>query len=406
MRFVIATLKMAVGSLALNKLRSLLSMLGVIIGVGAVIAMLSLGSAFGDYISSQITVLGTNVLFVRAGQFQHGPLNTMQTLTVEDCEAIMEIPGVRAVTPLASTSATLKAGGNATNTAMIWGVAPSLGEIQDCQIQRGRMFNDAEVRRQARVAVLGPKSAQDLFGDAEPISQSIRIRGVSFEVIGLTKAVGDQGGFNPDDRAIIPYTTCMKQLPPRRDFLPMIMVSTFDKADLPTVTAGMTDTLRHRHHMHTQTDDDFSIRNMAEILDTFQAVSLGLTMFLGTVAGISLIVGGIGIMNIMLATVAERTREIGTRKAIGAKERDIMSQFLIEALVITLGGGVVGLALGWGLMEVGAGIVRRWLTLDPTLQWWSVALSVVISTLVGLCSGLYPAWRASRLDPIVALRCD
>jgi putative ABC transport system permease protein len=198
----------------------------------------------------------------------------------------------------------------------------------------------------------------------------------------------------------------MHQLTPRRDYITVISVSVANKESLAPVMEEIRQLLRRRHHLRSEEADDFFIGNLAEILETFQKVSLGLTLFLGTVAAISLIVGGIGIMNIMLATVAERTREIGIRKALGAKDRDILRQFLIEALVITLGGGLLGLALGWGLMAAGGAIVYQWLKLAPALQWWVVGMSIAISMAVGLVSGLYPAWRASRLDPIAALRYE
>jgi putative ABC transport system permease protein len=406
MRMLLTTLKIALGSLASNKLRSVLTMLGVIIGVGAVIAMLSLGSAFGDYISSQITWLGTNVLFIRAGQQRHGPPIETRTLTVEDAAAILTVPDVRGVSPLAINSGTIKAGNRSSNSAIVDGVAPSYFEVQNVAVEKGRIFTDAEVRRQARVGVIGPKLAQDLFPDLDPLGRELRIGTVHFRVIGITKAIGDQGGFNPDDRIIVPYTTAMRQLAPRRDHLTMISVSVTSKEALDHVSKDITELLRRRHRLQRDEQDDFSVGNLAEILETFQKVTVGLTLFLGTVAAISLVVGGIGIMNIMLATVAERTREIGVRKALGAKERDILRQFLIEALVITLSGGLLGLALGWSIMAIVAKIVQQWIKLDPSLQWWTVGLSVAISVVVALTSGLYPAYRASRLDPVTALRYE
>jgi putative ABC transport system permease protein len=381
-------------------------MLGVIIGVGAVIAMLSLGTAFGDAISGQFASLGTNVLFVRAGQQRHGPMVPVQTLTPDDAEAILALPGVRAVTPMTMNGGTLKAGSKTSGSATIVGVAPSLVDIQNVQIERGRMFTDAEVRRQARIGVLGPKLARDLFPDEDPVGRDVRIGTVHFRVVGVTKAVGDQGGFNPDDRILVPYTTAMHQLTPRRDHVSVIIVGVVDKDSLGKVTEEITHLLRHRHRLRTGDDDDFAIQNLAEILETFQKVTVILTLFLSTVAAISLIVGGIGIMNIMLATVAERTREIGIRKALGAKDRDVMRQFLIEALVITLGGGLLGLLLGWGLMEMVVRMIRDFLKLSAVLQWWVVGMSIAISMAVGLISGLYPAYRASRLDPIAALRYE
>jgi len=400
------TLKIALASLLANKLRSLLTMLGVIIGVGAVIAMLSLGTGFGEVISGQIGKLGTNVLYIRPGQRGMGMVTMVQTLTPEDGEAIVAIDGVRAVSPWSMGSGEIKVGNRNTNAAIITGGSPAFLLTQSYELARGRMFTDAEVRRQARVAVIGPKTAEDLFGQRNPVGQVIKIRGISFDVIGLLEPKGDLGRFNADDQAILPYTTAMRQLPPRRDYVQAIVIDAFRQEDLDRITKDATALLRRRHRIQPGEEDDFDVQNMAQLLETFQAISLGLTMFLGTIAAISLVVGGIGIMNIMLATVAERTREIGIRKALGAKGSDILRQFLIEALVVTLGGGLVGLCLGWGLTAGGAAVVSTWFKIPANLQWWVVAMSIAISTVVGLVSGLYPAIRASRLDPVEALRYE
>ncbi len=400
------TLKIALASLLANKLRSILTMLGVIIGVGAVIAMLSLGTAFGEVISGQIGKLGTNVLYIRPGQRGMGMVTMVQTLIPEDGEAILAIDGVRAVSPWAMGSGEIKVGNRNTNSAILTGASPAFLLTQNYDLVRGRMFADSEVRRQARVAVIGPKTAKDLFGLRNPVGQTIKIRGISFDVIGLLEAKGDLGRFNPDDQVILPYTTAMRQLPPRRDYVQAIVIDAFHQEDLDQISKDVTTLLRRRHRLQPSQENDFDVQNMAQVLAIFQSISLGLTFFLGTIAAISLVVGGIGIMNIMLATVAERTREIGIRKALGAKGRDILRQFLIEALVVTLGGGVVGLGLGWALMAVGAAIVSRWVEISASLQWWVVAMSVAISTVVGLVSGLYPAIRASRLDPVEALRYE
>ena len=399
------TLKIAMASLTSNKLRSILTMLGVIIGVGAVIAMLCLGSAFGMMIQKQISMMGTNVLFVRS--YHRGPGGgRYNPLKPEDAKAILDIKGVKRVSPMTFSSGTLKAGNKSNSTATIMGAAPSLPVIQNIVIEKGMMFDDHHVQGQRRVAVLGPKTAKDLFGDADPVGQRLFIHKQSYLVIGVTKAQGDQMGFSPDDRVLLPFTTAMKQLPPRRNVIDSITVEADSRESLDQVSRDITQMLRRRHHLQADEQDDFMIQNMAEILAAFGLVTLYLTLFLGTIAAISLVVGGIGIMNIMLATVAERTREIGIRKAIGAKDRDILRQFMIEALVVTLGGGLVGLALGWGLMALTAMLLSQWMELSPILQWWVVALAIGVSMTVGLVSGIYPAFRASRLDPVVALRYE
>ena len=400
------TLKIAMSSLWSNKLRSLLTMLGVIIGVAAVIAMLSLGTGFGEVIEGFVGKLGTNVLFIRPGQRGMGVVTMVQTLTPADGEALLAIDGVRAVSPWAMGSGEVKVGNRNTNSAILTGGSPAFLMTQGYEIEQGRMFNDSEVRRQARVAVLGTKTAEDLFASQSPVGQTIKIRGISFDVIGLMKPKGEMGRFNADDQVILPYTTAMRQIPPRRDYVQMIVVDAFEQDDLDRIAEDAAVLLRQRHRIQPGEEDDFDVQNMAQLLETFQAVSLGLTLFLGTIAAISLVVGGIGIMNIMLATVAERTHEIGIRKALGAKDRDILRQFLIEALVITLGGGFVGFMLGWGLTAAGVKVVQTWLDMSAPMQWWVVAMSVAISTAVGLISGLYPAVRASRLDPVEALRYE
>jgi len=402
------TLKIALSSLAMNKLRSILTMLGVIIGVGAVIAMLSLGNAFGQYIRTQVGKTGTDVLYIRAGQFQHGPMSLVQTLTPDDASAILEHTSAKAVTPLvAGNAGTVKAGNKSSATTTVMGVAPSLTQISNIEIQDGgRMFTDDELRRQARVAVIGPKTSRDLFGDLDPVGRTIRIADLPFRIIGQTVELGGQMGQDPDDRVLVPFTTAMTQIPPRRDYIQVAIVGAYNESQLTALTDEIKQLLRRRHHLAADQQDDFSIMNVAEAMRTLSAVTMGLTLFLGTVASISLVVGGIGIMNIMLATVAERTREIGIRKAIGAKDRDILRQFLIEALVITLGGGLLGLLLGWGVMSLTIVVVSKFLALSAQLQWWVVAMAIGISTFVGLVSGLYPAFRASRLDPVEALRYE
>jgi len=400
------TLKIALASLAANKLRSFLTMLGVIIGVGAVIAMLSLGSAFGMVIGEYLGKLGTNVLFVRPGQKGMGVVTMVQTLTPEDAEAMLALPGVKAVTPWAIGSGQIKAGNRNTNSAIVTGTAPTFLSVQNYELSAGRMFDDADVRRASRVAVLGPKTARDLFEDRDPVGRTIKIRGLLFRVLGVFKAKGELGRFNPDDQVVIPYTTAMRQLPPRRDYVQAIVVDAFRRDDLDRISGDISALLRKRHRLQADEQDDFDVQNMAQLLETAQAINVGMTLFLGTVAAISLVVGGIGIMNIMLATVAERTREIGVRKAIGAKDRDILRQFLIEALVLTVSGGLLGLLLGWGLTEGAAAAIRRYLDLSASLQWWIAGLSIAISVFVGLVSGLYPAFRASRLNPVEALRYE
>jgi len=257
------TLKIALGSLANNKLRSSLSMLGVIIGVAAVIAMLSLGSGFGLLIAGYVGKLGTNVLFIRPGQKGMGVVTMVQTLVPEDAEAILGIGGVRAVSPWAFTSGEIKAGNRNTNSAIITGGSPAFTSIQGYEFAEGNMFDDAHVRRQARVAVMGPKTAKDLFGGQKAVGRKIKIRGIGFEVLGVYRSKGELGHFNADDQVIIPYTTAMHQLPPRRDHIQTIVVEAFRAEDLDRIAADIRRLLRHRHRLQAGAQDDFDVQNMA-----------------------------------------------------------------------------------------------------------------------------------------------
>ena len=273
--------------------------------------------------------------------------------------------------------------------------------IRNFEIAKGRSFTEGEVERTARVAVLGSTTAENLFEESDPIGETIKIGGINFSIIGVTKAKGSQGRYDPDDMVIVPYTTAMKQLL-GLDYLHEIDIQTFDNADLEEVQEAITALLRRSHRLLEGAADDFTIRAQAEIVEAASEVSRTFTILLGSIAGISLLVGGIGIMNIMLVTVAERTREIGVRKAIGAKDRDILLQFLIEAIVLTAIGGIIGVALGIGAAQMIAKLTEFFTVIKLT----SILLALSFSAAVGIFFGFYPARSAAMLDPIEALRYE
>jgi putative ABC transport system permease protein len=395
--------KAGLKSLLANKLRSILAMLGIIIGVGAVISMLSIAAAARKQVMSRISAMGVNLLIVRPGQSGFGGVmsGTVQNLTLFDAESVVnEVPGVAQVAPVVSGSAQVKYLNRNTRTYVI-GSSLTYMPIRDFAVAQGRAMNEAEVEGMARVALLGSATATDLFDVNDPVGQTVKIKGINFRVIGVLKAKGDQGWFNMDDQVIVPYTTAMKQLF-GQDYLREIDVQAKEGSDLKAVQDAVAALLRRRHRIQEGAPDDFNIRNQADILDTAAQVSQTFTVLLGSIASISLLVGGIGIMNIMLVTVTERTREIGVRMAIGAKRRSIRMQFLIEALIISGLGGLIGVGVGIG----GAKAIAAFSQFQTTLEVFSILLALSFSGVVGVFFGWYPASRAAKLDPIEALRYE
>jgi ABC-type antimicrobial peptide transport system permease subunit len=390
-------------SLAANKLRSVLAMLGIIIGVAAVIAMLAIGAGAQQTVLSRITAMGTNLLIVRPGQRGLGGVmsGTQQNLTVDDAQLLLTVPGVRAISPAVGKSVQVKYFNQNTST-QVTGTSPMYLEIRDFEVDHGRIFNQSEIDRTSRLAVLGPVTATNLFGLSDPLDETIKINGINFRVIGVLKSKGDQGYANPDDQILIPYTTAMHNLL-GVTYIREIDVQCDDGANLDTVQDAVSQLLRKVHKVQPGVPDDVNIQNQAQTIETFSQTAQVFTLLLAGVAGISLLVGGIGIMNIMLVTVTERTREIGIRKAIGARDFDILSQFLIEAILMSGVGGLTGVALGVGL----AVLVRHVQTLFTTIVTpTSIILSLGFSAAVGIFFGFYPAIRASKLDPIEALRYE
>jgi putative ABC transport system permease protein len=399
--------RVAIRSLLANKLRSILAMLGIIIGVGAVIAMLAIGAGTQKAVLEQFSKFGTNLLVVRPGSRGTMGANTgtQQNLTVDDAEAIVKVSGVKSVSPVVGGRPQVKYF-NKNSSTNLQGVAVTYMPIRNYEIETGEMFTERDVERTARVAVIGPVTATNLFGAQDPVGETIKVNGINFRVTGVLKSKGDQGFFNPDDQLIIPYTTAMRQVlgstGPIANTLREIDIQAEDNADLDKLQADVMALLRKRHRIQPGFPDDVNIRNQAEFIESQSQMAKTMTVLLGSTAGISLFVGGIGIMNIMLVSVTERTREIGIRKAIGAKDWDILWQFLIEAILMSGLGGMLGVALGVGTAE----LLARLSDFKTLVQPASIVLALSFSAAVGIFFGYYPATRAAKLDPIEALRYE
>ena len=391
-------------SLRANKLRSALAALGILIGVGAVIALLALGSGAQKDVVERISSLGSNLIMVRPGlsRGHRGVSATAhQNLTLDDAEALTtRAAGVEQVSPVVRGRAQVKYL-NRNSNITVMGVAPTYFQIRSYELELGRQFTEAQANGRARVAVLGPATVEDLFGESDPLGEAIRLKGVNFRVVGVLKAKGDQGWFSPDDQAIVPYTTAMDRVF-GLDHLSEIDVQAAETADVDEVKSEIERILRARHRVGEGEESDFSVRSQAEILERVSTVTGTFTLLLGGIAAISLLVGGIGIMNIMYVTVAERTREIGIRKAVGAKNRDILGQFLLEAVLLSGIGGVAGVVFGTTL----AALLSRFLGITILIEPRHVLLALSFSAGVGVFFGYYPAKRAAKLNPIDALRYE
>jgi len=412
----ITILRTALSSLGSNKLRAGLTLLGIVIGVAAVISLMAIGRGVQQTITERIQSLGTNLLFVRPGETSTrgvgGGQGSAASLTIDDAYALQDspfAPSVSAVAPELSTSAQLVAGRKNTSTTVV-GVTPEYQFVRNFPVEFGQFIGPNHVETNAMVAVLGSAVAEDLYGFRSPIGQNVRINGRQFEVIGVLEEKGGSSFFSFDDRVMIPITTAYYRLSSQRTTQGSISVQTINVQieDVSVINAAMGEVatvLRLRHRISG--DDDFSITNQQETIEALQEATNSFVFFLGAIAGISLLVGGIGIMNIMLVSVTERTREIGIRKAMGAKRRDIMLQFVSEATLLSLGGGGVGVLLGWMLTLLLNG--RSVIGSTPSQTSFNADIAVLalaVSAGIGLFFGIYPAMRAARLHPIDALRYE
>jgi putative ABC transport system permease protein len=400
------TAVIALRALLRNKMRSTLTALGIIIGVASVVAMVAVGNGAQARITSQVSALGQNLLSIFAGSRKTGGVNSglgsASALTLEDAEAIRrEVPGVAAISPEDSSTAQAIANGRNWSTTVA-GESPDYLKIRDWKLASGSMFTTHEVRSAAKVAVIGSKTANELFGPINPVGQSVRVSNIPFVIIGLLESKGaGMGGQNQDDRIIIPYTTAMKRISGNK-YLRSVNVQIVSADRMEIAQQQITSLLRQRHRLTAGHDDDFNIFNQKEIADTVNSISQIITLLLGSIAGISLFVGGIGIMNIMLVSVTERTREIGIRIAVGAQPGDIRLQFLIEAVTLSLLGGLIGVLFGIGFSQL-VGMVADFKAVVST---GSILLAFGVSSIIGIFFGFYPAHKAAKLDPIVALRYE
>jgi putative ABC transport system permease protein len=415
------SIRVALRALGANKLRTTLTLLGIVIGVAAVIALMSIGRGAQAQVTAQIQSLGTNLLFIRPGSTTSGGVRTgagqAPTLTLDDADAIATLPSVVATAPEINGNGQLLASGQNWGTRII-GVTADYANVRNTAVADGDWIQQQQVDGRSTVVVLGATVAQQLFGDMDPVGQTVRISvnsrtGSNFRVVGVTAPKGGSGLGSADDQVFVPITTLQARLFAQRTArgasnVNTINVQVADEKQIDQTVTEIGDLLRERHKV---VQDDFTIQSQEDQLQTFSQITGTFTLLLGAIAGISLVVGGIGIMNIMLVSVTERTREIGIRKAVGARRRDILAQFLVESLVVGVLGGGIGIALGAGLAQLislvkipGSGGATS--SLQTQVAPDAVLLAFTVSAAIGLFFGLYPATRAARLHPIQALRYE
>jgi putative ABC transport system permease protein len=407
---ILQTIIEALESLTSNKMRSGLTVLGIIIGVAAVIAMMAIGQGAQNSITGQIQGIGTNLVFIMSGNRQE-ELRNVKPLTLGDAQAIgdpLNVPSVAAVAPVVSGNLDVSTGKDSSRVS-ISGVTPEYAMVSNETLTEGEFITQEQMLARSAVAILGPDTAERLFGRKENVTgETVRIAGQPFRVIGVLKAKGGSGFGNQDDRVVVPLTTAQSRLLTGRqhDSVDVIQAQAVNSDSVNTASEEIAQILRTRHRTEVGLDD-FTVFTQDSILGAVQTITGTFTLFLGGVAAISLLVGGIGIMNIMLVSVTERTREIGLRKAIGARKRDILIQFLTESMLLSLIGGLIGILLAWGIASlVGFIAAANNTPITPVISLDAVLLATLFSMAVGLLFGLYPANRAANLQPVEALRYE
>lgn len=403
---ILNLLKIALKALNNNKLRCFLTMLGIIIGVASVITMLAIGQGSKNSIKEQISEMGSNMIMIHPGHMQRGGVrqsaDDMQSLEVADYEALATLPGVAAISPSVNSGGQL-VNGNNNYPSTIYGITPDYLEIRKLKVKDGAMFTEHDIKSAAKVCVLGKTVVDNLFPNGEdPVGRVVRFGKIPLTVIGVLESKGTNSmGMDQDDVVLAPYTTVMKRIL-AIDYIQGIFASAVDEDQTEETIEQITGMLRERHKIKPDAEDDFDIRSQQELSEMMNSTSDMMTVLLACIAGISLLVGGIGIMNIMYVSVTERTREIGLRMSIGARGIDILSQFLIEAVIISVSGGVIGILLGC-LASWLVNLIAHW---PVYIQVYSVVLSFAVCTITGVFFGWYPAKKAANLDPIEAIRYE
>jgi putative ABC transport system permease protein len=399
-------IRVALRALARNKLRTILTMLGIIIGVGAVICTVAIGQGASEQVQQQIQALGTNIIMVFSGSVNSGGVRmgngATKTLTADDAEAIAQhVQGAAAVSPMVFASVQV-VNGNQNWSTRVNGVSQDFSAIRNWPVVEGSFFSQRDVDMAADVAVIGKTVQTEIFGDLDPVGQMIRVNNIPFRIVGILQSKGqNSNGQDQDDILVLPYTTVQKKIS-GISWIQMAMVSAQSQQQSAQVQAGITALLRQRHHLRADEDNDFIISSPSEMARASESAATTMTMLLGAVGAVSLLVGGIGIMNIMLVSVTERTREIGVRMAVGATEANVQSQFLSEALVLSSLGGLIGIAVG----VAASALISNGLGWPTFISKTSIVVAVFFSGLVGIAFGYYPARKAARLDPIEALRYE